>query len=315
MSRDWLLAGTRRSRARSLRAMAVLVALTLNSVPNVGAGHAWLSHGQRGLPSGEAHASPTRSSIEIGQRRTIWAAIWAAGLLPLTPMPANALVKGVKPPEGYSAYEGSGNKEANDCSNVQMCKDIGMKREIEKYGVGEQNMKFSVTPSGTRYKDITVGSASAGVAEKGSTVQLRYRVMRSGKRSADGLSGEASTIFSLGFGEDDGPKDAVLKTKLGAGLLVKALDDGLIGMAVGGLRRIQVRPDYGLGWKKSGKCAEEVMAIGTLAGVPGSGAENEETCLDESKLPKPKDFGEKRRFARRFDESLIVEVELAGLSP
>ena len=59
------------------------------------------------------------------------------------------------------------------------------------------------------------------------------------------------------------------------------MEEGLVGMAVGGIRRVQaeakmlrvkvtcaarfrqVRPDYGLGWKKPGKCAE---AIG--AGLP-----------------------------------------------
>ena len=32
-------------------------------------------------------------------------------------------------------------------------------------------------------------------------------------------------------------------------------------MSVGGVRRVQVRPDYGLGWKKPGKCAEEIGAV------------------------------------------------------
>ena len=40
-------------------------------------------------------------------------------------------------------------------------------------------------------------------AERGASVRVKYRVLRLGKRSRDGLSGEASPIFSIGYGEDD----------------------------------------------------------------------------------------------------------------
>merc|ERR1719277_2584495 len=108
---------------------------------------------------------------------------------------------------------------------------------------------------------MTPGVDSDGVAKAGDMVRVRYRVMRSGKRSSDGLTGEASTIFSLGYGEDDGPKDAVLTAALGEGRFVKALDEGIVGMNVGGKRRVQVRPEYGLGWRKSGKCAQADFAV------------------------------------------------------
>ena len=32
----------------------------------------------------------------------------------------------------------------------------------------------------------------------GPQIELRYRVMRSGKRSRDGISGEAQSLYSLG---------------------------------------------------------------------------------------------------------------------
>jgi len=246
---------------------------------------------------------PNRRAATLGVAQVaagIVAALGGAGV-------ARALVKGNAPPTGY------GKKTTKDraCGDIVECREMGFAKETEEFG---SEMTYQKTPSGIRYKDMVPGDASAGVAKVGSKVQLRYRVMRSGKRSSDGLSGEASTIFSLGFGEDDGPKDAVLTTQLGEGKLVKALDEGLVGLAVGGLRRVQVRPENGLGWRKPGKCAEPDMATGALTGLPGAGAEREETCIDTDKLPLPLDYGAQRRFGRRFDESLIVEVELAGLA-
>lgn len=35
-----------------------------------------------------------------------------------------------------------------------------------------------------------------------------------------------------------------------------------------------------------------------------------ETCFDKSKLPFPERFDQQRRMAQRFDQSLIMEVEL-----
>lgn len=260
-----------------------------------------------------AEARPALRSEEQSRREfsTAALAIAAACTLTLTSTSAaQAYVRGNTPPEDWGKLKkylsgGSG------CISEVECEKVGAKIEAEKYGPN-QNYKYEKTASGVRYKDLEPGNKDAGVAKSGDTLRLRYRVMRSGKRSADGLSGEASTIFSLGYGEDDGPKDAVLTAPLGQGKFVKALEEGLVGLAVGGRRRVQVRPEYGLGWKKSGKCAGEI-GVGAVAGLPGAGVENEGDCLDESKLPKPVDFAAQRRFARRFDESLIVEVDLVGL--
>jgi len=221
-------------------------------------------------------------------------------------------VVGNKPPDGYGMGKGMGKKVK--CSSREECQDIGAVAEREEFGnAPSKDIQYQKTPSGARYKDMEEGKAADGVAQIDSTVQIRYRVMRSGKRSADGLSGEASTIFSLGYGEDEGPKDAVLTETLGQGKFVKALDEGIVGMAVGGKRRVQVRPEYGLGWRKPGKCAEADFAVGASVGLPGGGAEKQEACIQQDKLPQPVDFASKRRFSRRFDESLIVEVELMGL--
>lgn len=227
---------------------------------------------------------------------------------------ARALVKGNAPPGGYGIGKNLSGAKAEKCSSRQECEEAGRAKEEKAYGQTAE-ATYSKTSSGARYKDLTEGSKADGVAAAGDLVRVRYKVMRSGKRSSDGLSGEASTIFSWGFGDEDSePKGAVLSEKLGQGKFVKALDEGLVGMAVGGKRRVQVRPENGLGWRKAGKCAEADQAL-IDSGLLLGGVEDNGTCLDEKKLPQPRDFGQRRRFERRFDESLIVEVELVGLGP
>jgi len=245
-----------------------------------------------------------------GRRPAALAALLAAAVLGGGGV-ARALVKGNAPPKNYGV--GKNFTEAADCKSVGDCQELGRTRETEEFGAAgtAKDVAYQKTASGARYKDMTVGSGD--VVKKDSVVQVRYRVMRSGKRSSDGLSGEASTIFSLGYGEDDGPKDATLTVPLGQGRFVKAVEEGLIGMSVGGVRRVQVRPENGLGWKKEGKCATEVQSVGLIAGLPVGGAEQQEDCLDSARLPQPQDFASKRRFSRRFDESLIVEAELVAL--
>jgi len=197
------------------------------------------------------------------------------------------------------------------CKTEVECALEGEAAEKAKFGPADG--KFSQTPSGVRFKDMKEGNPTDGVAQLGSTVQLRFKVMRSGKRSYDGLSGEASTIFSKGFGLDDGPKDGKLVEKLGDGKFVKSLEEGLVGMSVGSVRRVQVRPEKGLGWRKPGKCGTGFAAVGAISGIPGASIESNDSCLMADLLPQPADFQEKRRFLRRFDESLIVELELLGL--
>lgn len=271
-------------------------------------------------PAAHDHdASQAPAELMPAGRRSAVAALAAASALAfgddlpgghIGSMARADIVKGNAVPKGYGLGRGF-NVEKSKCGTVDECKARGEEREKVMFK-SEGDGKLERTKSGARYKDLLVGIKEKGVAENGTTVQLRYKVMRQGKRANDGVSGEASTIFSLGFGEDDGPKDAVLTATLGEGRLVKALDEGIIGMAVNGTRRIQVRPDYGLGWKKAGKCAESSAVIGMVSGLPAAGTENEETCLSDL-LPQPLDYGAKRRFARRFDESLIVEALLVGV--
>ena len=56
-----------------------------------------------------------------------------------------------------------------------------------------------------------VGTGAA--IAQGSAADIKYRVLRLGKRSRDGLSGEASLVFSFGYGEDDDKESDVLNVK------------------------------------------------------------------------------------------------------
>ena len=44
----------------------------------------------------------------------------------------------------------------------------------------------------------------------------------------------------------------------------------------------------------------------------GAAIENEAACQDKTALPQPRTYGAKARFGRRFDESLLVELDLVG---
>ena len=59
-----------------------------------------------------------------------------------------------------------------------------------------------VTAKGTRYIDMDVGDETGRAVEEGDEVTVYYKVLKLGKRSYDGLSGEGTVVFSRGtFGE------------------------------------------------------------------------------------------------------------------
>ncbi|CAM9133616.1 unnamed protein product [Ascophyllum nodosum] len=218
--------------------------------------------------------------------------------------PASAYVKGNMPPPNYNKRRGG---------------QTALEREpSEKVAVDEPTAigTFSVTKSGVRYKDLKIGTGPE--VKPTSVVDVRYRVEKLGKRSYDGISGETQSVFSRGYGEDDDKEGDVLTVPLGLGRLVSAVDEGVIGMNVGGVRRVAVRPERG--WKKQDpKCATEID-MGALSGVPGSALPcslclppgQVEDCIDLALEPRPVGYGATRRMARRFDETLIVEIEMVG---
>jgi hypothetical protein len=108
-----------------------------------------------------------------------------------SPLASNALVKGVAPPPPKKA---SGDKPK--CTNVEECQEMAYKREQELREVQEEGPPPKTTAGGVRYRDIEDGTGAAIKDED--EVILYYKVLKLGKRSYDGLSGEGTVVFSRG---------------------------------------------------------------------------------------------------------------------
>lgn len=244
----------------------------------------------------------------------------SSGALLLSATPASALVKGSAPPP--KAAKGATSSQRK-CRDIDECEAVGALKEQEY-----AQTPFETTADGVRYRDIVEGAADDGApAKAGDVVKLKYRVMRLGKRSSDNLSGEASPVFSLGYGEDDDTTNDVLTAKIGGGELISALDSAVVGMRPRGRRRLFVVPEKG--WKKinSACTAESNGALNTglasaggfdvvgQAVVPLAQVVDNDACIEDVKQPQPRNFGARRRLARRFDEGLLVEVELCETLP
>lgn len=216
----------------------------------------------------------------------------------------HALVKGSSPPPSKSSGY------SRKCKTIDECEEIGRKKEEALFDTpqDEQSVIFK-TSSGDEYRDIVVGSSSSSDVKLGSEVQLKYRVLRLGKRSSDGLSGEASPVFSKGYGEDDDQVTDYDMITIGQGNIVPALDEGLRGMRTGGRRRINVRPERG--WKlKDSLCLKTYTDV-TI--VPTTKVQENDACFAVNLIPAPSNYGAKRRMLRRYDETLIVDCEVVGI--
>eukprot|EP00285_Hemiselmis_virescens_P016121 CAMPEP_0173382904 /NCGR_PEP_ID=MMETSP1356-20130122/5434_1 /TAXON_ID=77927 ORGANISM="Hemiselmis virescens, Strain PCC157" /NCGR_SAMPLE_ID=MMETSP1356 /ASSEMBLY_ACC=CAM_ASM_000847 /LENGTH=278 /DNA_ID=CAMNT_0014337497 /DNA_START=81 /DNA_END=917 /DNA_ORIENTATION=- len=218
---------------------------------------------------------------------------------------ASALVKGVAPPEGYGKGKEPGEKRI---TNMQEAREAGAKREASMFEGQESN--FEKTPSGDRFRDKKVGTGAE--VKMGSEVDIKYRVLRLGKRSRDGLGGEASLVMSYGYGEDDDKETDVKTVRVGETPLVLALEESIIGLKEGGVRRVSVRPERG--WRKPDQtqCAGAID-IGTAIGLPGGAVTEAEGCLDTNRVPVPTTFQAKRKLGRRFDETMLLEVEVVAV--
>lgn len=105
--------------------------------------------------------------------------------------PAEALVKGVAPPPPKKA----GDKPK--CTNVEECQAMAEKREQELREKAEEGPPPKTTSTGIKYRDIEDGSGDIEVKD-GDDVELYYKVLKLGKRSYDGISGEGTVVFSRG---------------------------------------------------------------------------------------------------------------------
>ena len=271
------------------------------------------------------------------------------------PKPSYALVKGNAPPpkmkppssSSSSSFSGSAGGNNNDgttkCRNVEECQEQAeraemalMQREAEKAAYGP---KPQIANGRTRYLDVVVleedggsgsrsdvGSDSAGdtrrLAKTGDTITIYYKVLKLGKRSYDGLSGEGTVVFSRGYALEDDEKvlgDKSFTFVLGDTNVIQALNDAIPGMGVGSTRRISVTPQSG--WEKNipscdggpgGKGVGGELRTDYVV-VPTATMVEQEACFDRSKLPFPSTYAQERRMAQRFDQSLIMEVQLVNV--
>ena len=90
-------------------------------------------------------------------------------------------------------------------------------------------------------------------------------------------------------------------------------------MAVGGTRRISVTPQNG--WEKNTRSCDGGPGGSGAGGdlktdyviVPTATMVDQEGCFDKMKLPFPTTYAQERRMAQRFDQSLIMEVQLVNV--
>jgi len=271
----------------------------------------------------EPETTMTSSASTISQRRrAFFGSVAATSIAALSsglvvPEPASALVKGIAPPPPKE-------KKEKKCVNVEECQEMAYRRDDEQ----DEQAKASAVPAktapgGSKYRETEEATdESSPVAKTGDAVSVYYKVLKLGKRSYDGLSGEATVVFSCGYGLEDGekiPGDSSFRFNIGDATVIASLNDAVPGMRVGSSRRIAILPQ--MGWRKQGReCDGGPGGSGTggdlktdYVVVPTATMVAEEACFDMNKKPFPTAYAQQRRMAQRFDQSLIVEVKLARI--
>lgn len=265
--------------------------------------------------SDSSPTTPFGGSRRVLLQRTT-SAVLGGGLVVLSSPPSTfALVKGNAPPVKKKEIS-----QKLTCTNVEECeeqRDRLQQQQIET-AVGESITPLRVTSSGTRFKDLREGDGDQ-VVEVGDVAAIRYKVLKIGKRSSDGLSGEGTVVFSKGYGLEDNEQAGgeFLFTVDESSNVISALLDGIVGIREGGVRRISVMPQKG--WEKASPQCDGGPGGRGAGGdiktdyvlVPTATMVATEICFDKTKLPFPTNsYAEQRRMAQRFDQTLILEVEL-----
>ena len=123
-----------------------------------------------------------------------------------------------------------------------------------------------------------------------------------------------------GFEDDENkPGESSFTFQVGDPSIVAALNDGVLGMTTGSIRRISVLPQ--MGWRRPGRECDGGPSGQGAGGelktdyvvIPTATMVAEETCFDTTKRPFPNTFAQQRRMAQRFDQSLILEVQLVSV--
>ena len=93
---------------------------------------------------------------------------------------------------------------------------------------------FTTTPDGLKIQDETLGNGIE--AKSGDTVTVNYVGML-----------ENGTKFDSSY-----DKNAPFTTQIGVGLVIKGWDEGIVGMKVGGKRKLIIPPNLGYGQQGAG---------------------------------------------------------------
>lgn len=273
--------------------------------------------------------SSTNTSTAVTNRRKalsfLFTTTTTTAVATLPSEKAYALVKGNAPPPPKKP---SSNEERK-CRNVEECQEMAERLAKKQEEEAKANMTPpSVTARGTRYRDLVEatpsenGLTSLKIAKEGDRATIYFKVLKLGKRSYDGLSGEGTVVFSRGYGlEDDEqkPGDKNFQFVIGDNQVIAALNDAIIGQAIGSTRRFSVLPQ--MGWELATKACDGGPGGSGSGGdlktdyavVPTAKMVDQEACFDKSKLPFPSLYAEQRRMAQRFDQALLMEVELVSL--
>jgi len=192
-------------------------------------------------------------------RRAVFLTTVAAPVVTL-PFVASALVPGALPPPPKKKVV-SGERT---CKTIDECLEQQEKKEREAAGDVPQVEVFS--SAGVRFIRLKGGDEESEGLKDGDSTSIKFNVLKAGKRSADGLSGQGTSIFSMGYMvEDDEKPNSTFSFSTSDSNVIEALKRGVLGMGVNEVRRLQVLPV--LGWRKIDR--------GGDGGPGGSGAGGE----------------------------------------
>lgn len=83
---------------------------------------------------------------------------------------------------------------------MEECQEMAEQQEAKRQQLAMAEMEASgikpVTVQGTRYLELESGREGGSIAKEGDVVEVYYKVLKLGKRSYDGLSGEGTVRFT-----------------------------------------------------------------------------------------------------------------------
>jgi hypothetical protein len=137
---------------------------------------------------------------QVPSRRRVLLPIASVVAMAVSPELAAALVKGVAPP---STMKPATSKPK--CTNVEECQGMAERKEQEEREAAQANrVPAQKTAGGIIYRDEQEGSGQ--LVKDGDEIKIYYKVLKLGKRSYDGLSGEGTVVFSRGYGLEEDEK-------------------------------------------------------------------------------------------------------------